>query len=342
MNTSLYITVLRREAGAADGSDKDRLQGTWVAMNGENHGAPLQPDQLKRLTVVFERDIIRITKINGLEDKGTFKLDPTRDPKAIDMTFTEANPGDIFGVKGVMHGIYRLEGNRLTLCIADVDELRPGRFESNPDDRRNPLVVVLRRADPATEGWVPLFNGKDLTGWKPHEKQAGTWNVVNGVLVGSKGPGQLFSERGDYANFHLRMEAAVGKGSDANVCFRTAMASPTPPGAHRHPSGYAVDINEGRDAYTGPISFLNPETKSWTTYGCTSVVKPDEWFTLEIFVEGNHLVTKVNGVTAVDFREPLDAFKKGHLALKIWHADTVVKLRKIEIKEMPPGSDAAK
>ena len=30
---------------------------------------------------------------------------------------------------------------------------------------------------PDTKGFVPLFNGKDLTGWKTHPKQPGNWRV---------------------------------------------------------------------------------------------------------------------------------------------------------------------
>src|SRR5262249_6607228 len=35
--------------------------------------------------------------------------------------------------------------------------------------------------------FVPLFNGKDLTGWKTHPDQPGDWKVENGVLIG-RGP----------------------------------------------------------------------------------------------------------------------------------------------------------
>jgi hypothetical protein len=65
-------------------------------------------------------------------------------------------------------------------------------------------------------------------------------------------------------------------------------------------------------------------------------VKPDEWYSLEVVAAGNHLVTKVNRVTAVDFVEPLNAYKKGHISLQLRVPDSVVRFRKIEIKELPP------
>jgi hypothetical protein len=63
-------------------------------------------------------------------------------------------------------------------------------------------------ADAGASGFVSLFNGRDLRGWKTHPKQPGNWHVANGVLIGS-GPAlsHLYTERGDFTDFHLRVEA---------------------------------------------------------------------------------------------------------------------------------------
>ena len=55
----------------------------------------------------------------------------------------------------------------------------------------------------AEDGWVQLFNGDDLTGWKVHPDDKAKWKVVDGTLVGSGPSGHLFSERGDYTKFSL-------------------------------------------------------------------------------------------------------------------------------------------
>ena len=34
------------------------------------------------------------------------------------------------------------------------------------------------------EKWMPLFNGRDLRGWKQHPESTGKWNVENGAIVG--------------------------------------------------------------------------------------------------------------------------------------------------------------
>jgi formylglycine-generating enzyme required for sulfatase activity len=60
-----------------------------------------------------------------------------------------------------------------------------------------------------TDDWQPLFNGRDLTGWKTLAELPGQWEVKDGLLIGSAKPSYLFSERGDFANFHLRAEIKV-------------------------------------------------------------------------------------------------------------------------------------
>jgi hypothetical protein len=69
--------------------------------------------------------------------------------------------------------------------------------------------VAAAEEGKAEEGWAQLFNGKDLTGWKKHPADKAKWEVVDGTLVGTGPTGHLFSERGDYANFHFRIEAKI-------------------------------------------------------------------------------------------------------------------------------------
>jgi uncharacterized protein (TIGR03067 family) len=202
--------------------------------------------------------------------------------------------------------------------------------------------IRIKELPGAGAGWVQLFNGKDLTGWKRHPDQPNpSWEVVNGILVGKNGPAYLDSVRSDFQSFHLRAEILINKEAEADLCLRSKSSRRLHPAGSRDPAGYVVDINEGRNLYTGPVSFLDPLSNRWTTYGANSVVKPGEWFALEVLASDNHLSTKVNGVTAVDFRGPVDAYQKGHIALRVWKPDTVVKFRKIEIKELTPSAPQA-
>jgi hypothetical protein len=231
------------------------------------------------------------------------------------------------------------------------------------------LVFAISTAAGKTapeEGWIPLFNGKDLTGWKLHpepnpraileviKKDAGgklvayharthdgpevpLWRVEDGVLIGSGPASHLFSERGDYVNFHYRIEAMINDQGNSGAYFRTAFGPGFPRGyeaqidaTHRDPvrtgSLYpAGDLSQFRDQ----ITVLNDAPH-----------KPDEWFTLEVIAVGDHLVIKVNGKTTVDWSDPGRLYTRGHFALQGHDPGTVVKFRKIEIKELPPSPTA--
>jgi hypothetical protein len=72
--------------------------------------------------------------------------------------------------------------------------------------------------------------------------------------------------------------------------------------------------------------------------------KPDEWFTEHVIADGNHIQIFVNGKKTVDYIEDKNLFTKGHLAIQ-GHAalkvdgkvyPTVITVRKVEVKELPP------
>src|SRR5205807_1333837 len=70
-------------------------------------------------------------------------------------------------------------------------------------------INVPRPPISADPSWVPLFNNKDLTGWKFHPNRFGDWQVENGILTGQGPVSTLFTERGDYKDFHLLVEASI-------------------------------------------------------------------------------------------------------------------------------------
>ena len=67
----------------------------------------------------------------------------------------------------------------------------------------------------------------------------------------------------------------------------------------------------------------------------TAPHQPDEWFTQEVMADGNRITIQVNGKITTDFRDPEKSFKKGHFALQAHDPGSVMKFRKIQVKELP-------
>jgi hypothetical protein len=227
------------------------------------------------------------------------------------------------------------------------------------------LSVLAADETKTTEkgNWVQLFNGKDLTGWKIHPKpnpgsitevvtiekdgkvtalegknkegkQFPLWRVEDGLLIGSGPASHLFSERNDYTNFVYRVEAQINDHGNSGQYFRTVFG----PG---FPKGYEAQINatHGDKIRTGSLypSFgkLTDEEKKQILVLNDAPHKPDEWFTQEVTAIGNHITIKVNGKVTVDFTDKNNTYKTGHFALQGHDPGTVVKFRKIEVKELP-------
>jgi hypothetical protein len=94
--------------------------------------------------------------------------------------------------------------------------------------RVRPVLVALvaaagtvATARPAPSGFTPIFNGKDLTGWKATGK-ADAWAVEGGVIVCKSGGGGYLLTEKEYGNFELRFEYKWSKaGGNSGVGLRT-------------------------------------------------------------------------------------------------------------------------
>jgi hypothetical protein len=206
------------------------------------------------------------------------------------------------------------------------------------------LVSITGKATPgATEekkaesGLVQLFNGKDLTGWKTHPDDKAKWEVVDGTIIGTGPAGHLFSERGDYENFHFRIEAKINDEGNSGQYFRATYAKAFPPGyeaqinsTHGDPIRSGSLYPDGRDRYS--------EEEKKLMIVRDQLVKPNEWFTQEIIADGNHIIIKLNGKTTVDFVDERKRHNKGHFAFQQHNEGSVVTIRKAEVKEFPPSN----
>jgi formylglycine-generating enzyme required for sulfatase activity len=187
-------------------------------------------------------------------------------------------------------------------------------------------ATSVRQNEP---GWVQLFNGKNLAGWKTHPSKADGWTIEGNELVG-RGPGSyLFSERGDYENFHLRVEAHANAAANAGQVFRTPFGAADKDG---YVGGYEADIGD----FGGALIYFDKQGKRVSPPVTERFVKDNEWFTQEVIARGNHIIILVNGKKVVDHVDMTDTHRRGHLALQAWRPKTVVRFRKIEIKELPP------
>ncbi|GIW87396.1 MAG: hypothetical protein KatS3mg108_1720 [Isosphaeraceae bacterium] len=193
------------------------------------------------------------------------------------------------------------------------------------------LIVAVRPAEAQDEGFRPLFNGRDLTGWIVPEDET-LFSVVDGEIVGKTRAGQLkkneflVTDR-SYRDFVLRGKVKILSGNSGFQVRSTR----SPNGAVAGPQ---VDVADGffgvlydEGGTRGIIERFDPARAA-------EVARKGDWNEFEITVKGNHLKAVLNGTTIIDREDPLFP-KEGVIALQVHVGPPMeVRFKDLMIKEL--------
>jgi uncharacterized protein (TIGR03067 family) len=116
----------------ADKTDKDKIQGTWSLVTREENGESQKVAEGDEhyIKIRIEGEKFMVTLSSG-EHEATFKVDPSKKPKTIDLTL---KGGDEDGKE--MKGFYELDGDMLKICIGNPENPdRPAEFKSKDQVR---------------------------------------------------------------------------------------------------------------------------------------------------------------------------------------------------------------
>lgn len=184
-----------------------------------------------------------------------------------------------------------------------------------------------------------IFNGRDLTAWKPSEANKSEFSITPaGELNVKNGPGQLELER-KYADFVLQLDIySGGKELNSGIFFRNI---PGQPG-----QGYECQVHNGYldNDRTKPKDFGTGAF--YRRQKARKVVPNDfEWFTETLVASGDHMAAWVNGYQVSDWTDTREANENprsglrreaGTLSIQGHDPTTNLSFRKLRIAEMPP------
>jgi hypothetical protein len=205
----------------------------------------------------------------------------------------------------------------------------PGQADDDKLKKTLPPEGELKDGKPVGDGWVPLFEGNELKGWKAEPEY---WSLKDGVLHGEYkgGPQHHFSyTEKEYADFELHcMVKMTGMDANSGVCIRIKPAN------FDKVPGYQVDMgdgfwgclwDEGRD---GMVQQFPKDLAN-------KLVNKDDWNHYYVIASGHHIEAWLNGVKTID-KVHENGFLTGPIGFQLCHGKktTIVDFKSMYIKEM--------
>jgi hypothetical protein len=216
------------------------------------------------------------------------------------------------------------------------------------------LSLLLLSPAFAQDGFKPLFDGKDLTGWDGNPE---LWKVENGEIVGNTtGPEQLAYNQfliwrgGKVKNFELKAKIRQ-KGNNTGIQYRSSENTDKKWSIRGyqcdiHPNGpYRAMMYEeggrGIVSQNGQSVVIDPSGVKWLATERDPVeVDIAEWHEYTVIAKGNHLVHLIDGKTTMELTDFEEAKRslEGLIAFQIHRGPAMeVHIKDVMLKELPEG-----
>ncbi|MFD2570735.1 DUF1080 domain-containing protein [Spirosoma soli] len=158
------------------------------------------------------------------------------------------------------------------------------------------------------DGWVSIFDGKTLNGWKAAENP-GTFSVQDGAIVVFGPRAHLFYEgpvnNHNFKNFEWKAQVKTMPGANSGMFIHTAYQENGWPS-----KGYEIQVNQTHTDWrkTGSVYALQDVKEVF--------VKDNEWYTEHIIVKGKNVTVKINDKVINNYTEP-DSISQGSSGKKL-------------------------
>jgi len=237
-------------------------------------------------------------------------------------------------------------GVALTCCIAANGAFAAG--EPKADEKKD-------------EGWVSLFDGKSLAGWKAATENSDAFKVEDGAIVVNGNRSHLFyaGEDKPFVNFEFKAEVMTTPGSNSGIYIHTkyqetnwpkwgyecqvnnTQSDPKKTGSlYSVVDVFKVDVKDKDRFFPG----VTVEKGQVRMHVAEAPAKDDEWFNYHIIVNGKRIIIRINDQTTVDYTEPegkkagndfTRVLDSGTFALQAHDPKSKALFRNIQVKRLP-------
>ncbi len=164
------------------------------------------------------------------------------------------------------------------------------------------------------DGWISLFDGKSLNGWKVGDN-ASTFSVQDGAIVANGPVAHLFYDGNvrnhDFRNFEFKVDVMTTPGSNSGLYFHTVYQDSSWP-----KKGYEVQVNNSHTDWrrTGSLYAIQDVKEVY--------VKDNKWYTESIIVKGKHITVKINDQVVVEYDEPANVQREAGMEQRVLSSGT--------------------
>lgn len=192
-------------------------------------------------------------------------------------------------------------------------------------------VVILLSAmntTPSSDGWVKLFDGKTLDGWRVGENSS-TFSVADGAIVVFGNRAHLFYDGAlsnhNFKNFEFKAKVMTMPGANSGMYIHTTYQETGWP-----EKGYEIQVNNSHTDWrrTGSVYAIQDVKEA--------PAKDNEWFTQHIIVQGKKITVKVNDKVINEYTEGENGrLSSGTVALQGHDPKSKVLYKDIMVKPLP-------
>lgn len=202
-------------------------------------------------------------------------------------------------------------------------------------------ALINTDAEPdLSDGFVSLYNGKDLSGWTPrggHCTFEANGEAITGTCVKGSPSTYLSTDREDYTDFIFTAEIKWEVDGNSGIMFRAQRKPGKKEETVFGPQCEMEGFESGR-GWSGGIYGQSAEGWRYPLWldahkDVRNALKEDSWNRITIQAIGGNVKTWLNGIPAANWES--DEYLKGYFGLQV-HAGKqgTIHFRKIKVKEL--------
>ncbi len=170
------------------------------------------------------------------------------------------------------------------------------------DEKLQVRYRKIRIQDLGESSWEPIFNGKDLSGWKPTVE--GTWSVKDGILHGKSPASEkrhsILLRDGNFSDFTMRVRYRAIKGN-SGIYFRVKEVD-----SSMSVNGFQAEIDSDGNGAGG---IYETGGRKWVSKPTPEAIekyfKKGDWNVMDISAYGTRTTIHVNNTKSVElFNDP--------------------------------------